>query len=204
MGALFGKKKPPSSVTEQDHAVLQMKMMRDKLKQHVKRLEVAGDNDRVLAKQLLASGRKDRALVLLRKKKWREQLHTKVDGQLEQIERLIGDVEFASVQHEVLASLAVGNESLKRMHQLLSLEDAERIMDESQRGIEYQREIDDLLVANGVAMADVDESELERELAELTEGEEVQLPEVPAGELPAAAEPERQKREKARVAVEAS
>lgn len=82
MGALFGKqKKPPSRVTEQDKAILvgvrtlnvlltnfhesstfvlqQLKQQRDKLKQYQKRIEIALNKDRELARKCLATGRKE-------------------------------------------------------------------------------------------------------------------------------------------------
>ena len=46
----------PSRVTEQDRAILQMKQMRDKLKQNRKKIQLRLDKDRTLAKTLVKSG----------------------------------------------------------------------------------------------------------------------------------------------------
>jgi len=146
MGNLFGKKhssKPQapikSRVTEQDKAILQLKQQRDKLKQYQKKIQVQLEKDREVARSLLREGKKDKAKLILRKKKFQESLLTKTDGQLENIEQLVHDLEFAQVEQEVVKGLQVGNASLKRMHELLSLEDVEKIMDETQEGIEKQR-----------------------------------------------------------------
>ncbi|KAJ8958382.1 hypothetical protein NQ317_001995 [Molorchus minor] len=58
MGIIFGKKKPPSRVTEQDKAVLQLKQQRDKLKLYQKKIELALNKDREVAKQLINKGQK--------------------------------------------------------------------------------------------------------------------------------------------------
>ncbi|XP_076375814.1 vacuolar protein sorting 20 [Megalopta genalis] len=177
MGIFFAKKKPPSRVTEQDKAVLQLKQTRDKIKQYRRRIEQTLENDRLLAKKLIQNGRKDRALLLLRKKKFQEQLLSKTDGQLENLERMVHDIEFAQVEMKVVDGLKVGNVALKKLQDLLSIEEIDKIMDETKEGIEKQKEIDDILLG---CMTEEDEGEVEAELDALlaTEVEE-KIPEVP-------------------------
>ena len=45
--------------------------------------------------------KKSRALLLLRKKKCQEGLLTRTDGQMENLERLVNDLEFAQVERQV-------------------------------------------------------------------------------------------------------
>lgn len=47
------------------------------------------DREHEIAKQQLAAGRKDRALVALRKRKYQESLLLKTDAQLENLEKLV-------------------------------------------------------------------------------------------------------------------
>lgn len=102
MGGLFGKhKKPVSRVTEQDKAVLQLKQQRDKLKQYQKKIEVNLEKDRQLAKKLLGEGKRDRAKLLLKKKKYQENLLHSTDTQLERLEQLTHDIEFAQIEVQV-------------------------------------------------------------------------------------------------------
>lgn len=195
MGGLFSKKhdkKPESRVTEQDRAVLQLKQQRDKLKQYQKKINVQIEKDRAVAKQLLHDGRKDKAKLMLRKKKFQESLLEKTDGQLDNIDRMVNDLEFAQVESQVIQGLKVGNESLKKLHQLLSLDDVEKIMDETREGIEYQQEIDDLLSGG---LTSQDEDDVLAELDAIVQQDSVadQLPDVPDDELP-----EEKRREKAR------
>ncbi|GLV42824.1 Vacuolar protein sorting 20 [Carabus blaptoides fortunei] len=207
MGALFAKKKPPSRITEQDKAVLQLKSQRDKLKQYQKRIELGLASDRQLAKRLLADGKKDRAKLLLRKKRYQEQLLQNTDAQLEHLDRMVHDIEFAQIEMQVLQGLKTGNTALKKMNDLFSIEEIERIMDETQEGVEKQQEIDAIL--SGALTAE-DEEAVEAELEEiigqslpniptvvLTEPE---LPDVPT------TSPERKvaPRESKKIAMEAS
>lgn len=192
MGNIFGRpKKKPSRITEQDKAILQLKQQRDKLKQYQKRINVQLKKDREVAKKLLQNGKKEKAKLLLRKKKFQESLLEKTDNQLENIERLVHDLEFAQIEAQVIKGLDSGNKALKKMHELLSIEDVEKIMDETQEAVEYQKEIDAIL--SGGLTAE-DEEDVLRELDEITklslpkvpqEEEDIHLPDVPDDKLPA-------------------
>ena len=207
MGNLFGKKqKKETRVTEQDKAILQLKQQRDKMKQYQKKINVQLQKDRETAKLLLRDGKKEKAKLLLRKKKFQEGLLEKTDGQLDNIERLVHDLEYAQVEMQVVEGLKVGNESLKKLHQIMSLEDVEKIMDETQEGIEYQREIDEIL---GAGLTNEDEEDVMKELDEIIKEsmpaapqteEELVLPDVPEDKIR-----ERQEKEDStRVALAAS
>ncbi|XP_058830540.1 charged multivesicular body protein 6 [Topomyia yanbarensis] len=174
MGNLFGKstnKTKVSRVTEQDKAILQLKQQRDKLKQYQKRIELQLEKDREMAKKCLAAGRKERAKTLLRKKKYQEKLLTNADAQIETIEKLASDIEFALVEAQVVSGLKVGNEALKKVNEMLSIEEVEQILDETRESIEKQQEIDSLL--NGVLTED-DEDDVLAELEQLVSEENVE------------------------------
>lgn len=218
MGGIFGKtKKQPSRVTEQDKAVLQLKQQRDKLKQYQRKIELSLEKDRLLAKKCLATGRKDRARMLLRKKKYQEKLLETTDQQLLNLEQLTSDLEFASVEQRVLDGLKTGNAALKKIHEILTVEEVERVLDETNEGIEKQREIDDILNSNAeTALTAEDEEDVLAEIDQLiaaeekatvaediSEKEDVSLPDVPTDELPAAEKPIKTKKQKEAVPLEA-
>lgn len=190
MGNIFGKKKR-SRVTEQDRAVLQLKQQRDKLKQYQKKITLQLDKERLLAKQLLKDGKKEKALLLLKKKRFQEQLLDKTENQISNLERMVQDIEFAQIEIKVIEGLKVGNDCLTKMHEVMSIEEVERIMDETQEAIEYQRQIDDILAGS---LTQEDEDAVLAELEEITQGD-VELPAVPDEELPEIPdqEPEREK-----------
>jgi len=63
----------------------------------------------------------------------------KTDNQLDLVEQLVHDLEFTQVEMRVLESLKIGNNSLKEMHKLFTVEDVEQIMEETREGIEKQK-----------------------------------------------------------------
>ncbi|XP_034047060.1 charged multivesicular body protein 6-like isoform X3 [Thalassophryne amazonica] len=152
--------------TRQSYFGKQLKQQRDKLKQYQKRVMLQLEKERLLAKQLLKDGRKEKALLLLKKKIYQYRLLDKTESQISNLECMVQDIEFMQIEMKVIEGLKVGNNCLKSMHEIMSIEDVERIMDETQESIDYQR------------------------------GEAVTLPEVPTEPLPevseaAQAEPER-------------
>ncbi|KAI5619228.1 charged multivesicular body protein 6-like isoform X1 [Silurus asotus] len=185
MGNVFIGKGRPSRVTEQDRVILQLKQQRDKLKQYKRKLIVQLEKERFLAKQLLKDGKKERALLLLKKKRYQAQLLDKTETQISNLERMVQDLEFAQIEVKVLEGLKVGNDCLKKMHEALSIEEVERIMEETQDAIEYQKQIDEMLAG---CLSQEDEEAVLAELEAITQDEDVQLPEAPTEPLPAVPE----------------
>ncbi|XP_060950777.1 charged multivesicular body protein 6 [Limanda limanda] len=193
MGNIFGKKKV-TRVTEQDKAILKLKQQRDKLRQYQKKINLQLEKERALAKQLLRDGKKDKALLLLKKKRYQDKLLDQTENQISNLERLVQDLEFAQIEKTVLDGLKVGNECLKKMHEVMSIEEVERIMDETQDSIDYQRQIDEMLAGS---FTQEDEDAVLAELEAITQGD-VDLPEVPSDALPDVPEEEEEKPEQER------
>lgn len=129
-----------------------------------------------------------RAKLILRKKKYQENLLATTDKELEALEKLTADIEFSQVQQQVLDGLQVGNEALKKIHEILTVDEVERIMDETREGIEKQQEID-AIISTG-ALSTEDEDAVAAELEELVastlpaidEDIDEKLPDVPTEE----------------------
>ncbi|KDN43294.1 hypothetical protein RSAG8_06261, partial [Rhizoctonia solani AG-8 WAC10335] len=116
----------------------------------------------------------------------------KTDGQLGTLESLVSSIEFALVEKDILFGLQQGNQVLKAIHAEMSLEDVEKLMEETAEAVAYQNEIDQRLTSRMT----VDEEEaVQKELAELqaealgsvpihepSPAEPVQLPSVPTTE----------------------
>uniref|UniRef100_A0AAA9RZR3 Charged multivesicular body protein 6 n=1 Tax=Bos taurus TaxID=9913 RepID=A0AAA9RZR3_BOVIN len=179
MGNLFGRKKQ-SRVTEQDKAILQLKQQRDKLKQYQKRITQQLEREREIARQLLRDGRKERAKLLLKKKRYREQLLDKTENQITSLETMVQSIEFTQIEMKVIEGLKIGNECLNKMHQVMSIEEVERILDETQEAVDYQRQIDELLAGS---FTQEDEDAILEELDAITQ-EQIELPAVPSEPLP--------------------
>lgn len=151
-----------------------------------------------------------RAKLILRKKKYQENLLATTDKELEALEKLTSDLEFSQIQQQVLDGLQVGNEALKKIHEVLTIDEVERIMDESREGIEKQQEID-ALIASGALSAE-DEDAVAAELEELVastlpaidEDIDEKLPDVPSEEPEVEKKKKKEKEQREeRVALEA-
>ena len=211
MGGVIGKKKNTSRITEQDKAILNLKKTRDQLLQYQKKIEGNLAKDRELAKQLLKDGKKDRAKLLLRKKKYHESLLTKTDGQLNNLETLVHDLEFSQVEKQVLDGLKEGNAALKKANEMFSIDEIEQIMDDTAEAMEKQREIESILSGQ---LTEDEEEDVLKELENLAEDEESkvsdkvpELPNVPTDNLESTELSEPTKKvqsSKTKVALEAS
>ncbi|KAK7208729.1 hypothetical protein V2G26_015907 [Clonostachys chloroleuca] len=154
-----------SKVTAQDKAILDMKNQRDKLHQYQRRITVLTDKETDIAREMLAKGDKERALLALRRKKYQQSLLSQTDSQLEQLEKLTSNVEFALIQKDVLFGLQQGTRVLNDIHKEMGgIENVEKLMGESADAIAYQQEISDML---GGRISAHDEDEVEEELEAL-------------------------------------
>ena len=103
------------------------------------------------------------------------------------------DLEFAQVQAKVVSSLRQGTDALKKMNELMKLEDIETLMEDSREAIEYQKvrfelegfglskflvqEVSNLLAGG---LSDADEEDVEAELEDLIRNDDLHnLPDVP-------------------------
>ncbi|XP_006145729.1 charged multivesicular body protein 6 [Tupaia chinensis] len=181
-GTRFGDHSRPVWLDGQawEVALPQLKQQRDKLRQYQKRVAQQLERERALARQLLRDGRKERAKLLLKKKRYREQLLDKTESQISSLETMVQSIEFTQIEMKVIEGLQIGNECLSKMHQVMSIEEVEQILDETQEAVEYQRQIDELL-AGGFTQED--EYAVLEELHAITQ-EHLELPEVPSEPLP--------------------
>ncbi|MEJ1279377.1 charged multivesicular body protein 6-like [Cricetulus griseus] len=175
MGNLFGHKKQ-SRVTEQDRAILQLKQQQDKLRQYQKTVTQHLAWERALGRQLLRDGRKEWAKLLLKKKRYREPLLDWTENQISSLEATVQSIEFT----QAMEGLQVGKECLNKMYRVMSIEEMERILEETQEALEYQQQIDELLA--GSFTQEGEEAILEEQNA-ITQ-EQIELPEVPSEPFP--------------------
>ena len=117
-----------------------MKVQRDKLQQYQKKLSVVAAQETEIARECLRRGDKKKALVALRRKKYQETLLDNTDRQLEQLEILVNDVEFARVQKDVLYGLRQGTTVLKMMQKEMGgVEGVERLLGETEEAQAYTK-----------------------------------------------------------------
>ncbi|CAG8444875.1 5139_t:CDS:2 [Funneliformis mosseae] len=170
-----------SKITSHDRAILDLKVQRDKLKQYQKKIQTVAEKETQIAKDALIKNNKRVALLALRKKKYQEQLLTKTDAQLSNLEQLTQSIEFALVEKDVLAGLEQGNLILKEIHKEMSIDKVEKLMEDTADAIAYQDEISELLSGK---LTNDDEDEILAELAQIEKDKIVEnLPAVPVHDL---------------------
>lgn len=151
-------------ITAQDRAILDLKLQRDKLKQYQKKIQVILDREHTIAKDQIAAGQKDRALIALRRRKYQQSLLTKTDEQMENLEQLVSTIEFSLIEVSILHGLKQGNDILKEIHKEMNVESVEKLLEETAEAREYQKEVGDILSNN----LSLDEEEaVQKELLEL-------------------------------------
>ena len=109
MGGLFGKKKSSATLNNDEKAMLDCKLARDKIKQYIKRLEKNAALKKEKSKEALKAKNKDRARMLLKQSKMYSEQIKSADGQLNMIEDQISALETAFIQRDCLKTLEQGN-----------------------------------------------------------------------------------------------
>mmetsp|Transcript_26007 Transcript_26007/g.77104 ORF Transcript_26007/g.77104 Transcript_26007/m.77104 type:complete len:224 (+) Transcript_26007:1773-2444(+) len=163
-------KKPKASagITELDRTVLSLKTQRNKLNDQMKLLDKRVDRHQEVARELIKEGRKDRALLALKKKKMATMQQEQVASHVLHIESMLSNIETSKQQTALFKVLQEGNEQLKAIQKLVTVEDVEKLMEDTAEAQAYQ---DELNRALGVSLSGVDDAAVEAEF-EILEAEE--------------------------------
>ena len=169
---------PKTRVNKNDKAIAELKLTRDKVKNYLKKLESSIDSCKSAVKECIRSKQKDKAMLALRKQKYLSKNLETGRGELLNLETLILNVENAQIQKNVYEALERGNEFLKSLNQQLTLNDVEKLMEETQDAIEYQQQIGEALAQQGIKE---DDNDLLEEFEKLDQAEalEFEVPLVP-------------------------
>ena len=196
MGKLCDKSHSPL-INQEEKALLDCKMTRDKIKTYIKRLERNANLKKEKAKDALRAKNKDRAKYNLKlSKMYQEQIKT-ADAQLTMLEEQISNLEQATTQRDALKVLEKGNEVLKNLQSECNIEKWEKISDDMQDIKDQQDEINQFFRDRN--MDDVDD-DVEEEMNKLMESEnndiENELPSANKNEIYIEEEKNENKKEK--------
>ena len=154
MGNLFHKSKrstqETSRIQENDRAVAELKITRDKLRAYQKKLESNINNLKQAINECIHQKKRDQAMLALRKQKFLEKNLSGTHGQLLNIDSLIMNVENSQIQQQVVKALQQGNNILKQINKELTVEDVDKLMAETEEAIEYQHQIGLALSNQGI------------------------------------------------------
>jgi len=155
------------TLTDKDQTVLDLKLVAGEIKKHQRNLSKSCDELLQRAKTLMldSSMNEQRALGLMKLRKYKLEQSTKLDNQLNTVFKLIDEVEWAEINKEVFTNLKSGTRALKAMNDAMPLEEVERILEGAQDAVDMERQISALIGA--CDLGDADQAELEKELASL-------------------------------------
>mmetsp|Transcript_19203 Transcript_19203/g.22891 ORF Transcript_19203/g.22891 Transcript_19203/m.22891 type:complete len:229 (+) Transcript_19203:211-897(+) len=212
MGGIFSQnephKKPPGgTISPIDRAILDLKNSRDRLSRY--KTKTSSDCDKLLSRatSIHAQNPKDAqkrktALNLLKLRKYKLKQVESVDSQLLTIETMVANITSKEEEKEVFAALTTGKDALRQLHEENTVDDVLKLMDEVEEQNDMEREINEVLVGSEANTLSTEElMEVEEELAALEKEmfggkedgveEDIQLPNVPTGELPVVGETEK-------------
>lgn len=208
MGNCFGSqkedhprpKKAQAQISEEDKAAAQLMVTRDDIKKYHKRLETAIQHTKDAIKDCLRSKQKPKAVLALRKQKFLEKNLETSQAQLFQLEQMLSNIEQAKIQKTVFEALRQGTDYLQKINQQLSLDDVEKLMEDTKEAYEYQQQVSDALTREGVV---VNEDDLMDQLEQLDAEEalDVELPAVPSQPLPETKVTQKKQEEKKQVVL---
>lgn len=207
MGQLFshGRGARKKEVTEVDRAILALKTQRRKLGEYQKKVEELIAREADVARRLVREGRKDRALLALKKKRLQEDMLQKADVWVLNVEQQLADIEITSKQAAVFASLKAGHDAVRRLQSQIDLADIEKLTEDTEEAKAFQKEIE---AALGQELSAADEDavllEFENLEAELGADEVPDLPSVPTQPVSVSAPPEEDGKEEAAAEEEAA
>lgn len=153
-------------MSSNDKAVLELKRQRDRLKKYQKQLDVVIARETEMAKELLRKKDKRKAMLCLKKKKYQQQCLEKAEAQLLNLDEMVNAIEYAQIEQKVFEALTEGKDTLQKLNEQTSLEDVEKLMEDTAEAIAYQEELNDVL---GGALTELDEEDVLSELADLEE-----------------------------------
>ena len=196
MGKLCEKSHSPL-INQEEKALLDCKMTRDKIKTYIKRLERNANLKKEKAKDALRAKKKDRAKFNLKlSKMYQEQIKT-ADAQLTMLEEQIANIEQATTQRDAMKVLEKGNEVLKNLQSECNIEKWEKISDDMQDIKDQQDEINQFFRDRNIENVDDD---VEEEMNKLMESEnndiENELPSANKNEIYIEEEKNENKKEK--------
>ena len=205
MGFLFSRKEKKKEVKldNQENAILECKMCRDKIKKYIKNLEKNAAQKKENAKEALKAKNKDRARMNLRlEKMYREQIKT-ADGQLEMIENQISQIETAQSQKDALTVLKQGNEVLKKLQSEVNAEKFQEIADDLDELKEQNNEISEFFKARGIEDEEDVNDELDKLIESVQKEAAIDLPDTNKEVLVGEVKEEKEKNVEKKVAIEA-
>lgn len=189
----MGQQPSTPKITSQDKAIFQLKQQRDKLKQYQRKLTTIMERQSRMAKEAIARKDMERAKVYLRSKKQQQSTISKTYDQLDNLEGLIGTIEFKLIEKDVMYGLMQGSHVLKTLNSEMSVDKIDKVLDDVE---DEKLRVDEVLdmLGMGSGLSHGEENEVDEEFARMEsevngttstkdEQPEIRLPDAPETEI---------------------
>jgi charged multivesicular body protein 4 len=192
-GSSKGGAKMKTAQTPQE-AIQQLRDVEDVLNKKVDHLEAKINEETDIARRDARTNKRN-ALNALKRKKRLEKTLQQIDGTLTTLEYQREALQNASMNGQAFNALKSATSALKNVHKELDVDSVQDIMDELAEQHELSNEIANAISSPVGFGAEIDEFELENELAQLEqealskEMAQIDLPTVPAHSVPTYAQP---------------
>ncbi len=97
------------------------------------------------AREHVKNNQKNRALLLLKLRKYKTNELDNIDSQLLSVFKMIDDIEWESSNIEFLRALKIGTDALNQLHEEMSVEDVAALLEETNEAIEVRLSLSFLL-----------------------------------------------------------
>jgi hypothetical protein len=149
MGNCLGKESPAASKgmdqDKVDQVTLDLKIQRDHLKRYEQQQEQIQEREIKEAKALARANKRDKAAIVLKQKKLRQVYIDRARGQLQNVQRMIDEIESQRNELEIMECMRGANDVMKEFERLMPIEEVERLMDETAEHQQRLNEMQDLL-----------------------------------------------------------
>ena len=174
----MGQKQCKVNVTDSDKAMLKLKSTRDELHQYKHRMVYSQLVCVSLAKELLKNGKKNAAILAINKKRMQQVAYDKADGMLLNVEQLIISLDSQNMNQEVFKAMKEGNLALKTLNSLMSTDDVEDLLADTQDEIAKVNKVNNALNQFSI-LSPKDEETIKNEFKLLLPSVPTHLPSVP-------------------------
>eukprot|EP00798_Chlamydomonas_sp_ICE-L_P015272 gene15272-21354_t len=168
--------------------MLSLKTQRKKLMDQQKLMDMRIDNHLEIVQALLKEKKRDRALLVMKKKKLTENQSQQLGNLLFKTEEMINNIEMTKHHAKLMGVLQEGVTVLKQLHTKVAVEDVQKLMEDTAEAKAYQDELNALL---GHSLGDADAEAVAAEMdlleSEVLFEEVSEMPSVPQSKVPQAA-----------------
>lgn len=174
-GYLFGNSKQKEQPKK---AIVDLREHIQLLNKKQRYLETQIDQQEDQARKNLQRGNKTGAKGCLKKKKLYESQVEKLQSQVDSLEQQLYSIENANLNLETLKAMKQGASAMKQIHRGLDLDKVDDTMDEIRDQVELNQEISEAISKPLLMHEDLDEDELDEELAMLASEQAQKEPEA--------------------------